>query len=88
MSNRDISRTANASPSKPTTSKKSNVKLDTFYLGKEDNAKGIVVRQTETNTHKKSWRKPIPTINLSDKEENLTTKEVKLTKKHLITILD
>jgi hypothetical protein len=56
-------------------SKKPAAKLETFYLDKDDNSKGMAFRQTGKSPSK-ALRKTIPTISITEKEENVTSKEV------------
>lgn len=56
-----------------TSTKSSQAKTEPFYMSGNSNAKGSVFRQYPNS---KSVRKVIPILAISDKEENLTTKDV------------
>ena len=53
--------------------KASAAKMEPFYISSKDNVKGTVYRQYP---QPKSIRKTIPIVAITDKEENLTTKDV------------
>jgi hypothetical protein len=61
--------------SKSNSSSKSLAKTEPFYIGGKDNAKGSVLRQSQNHKPK---NKAIPIVAISDKEENLTTKDVRI----------
>ena len=52
---------------------KSSAKTEPFYIGGRDNSKGVVYREFSSN---KSVRKAIPVVVMTDKEEQMTTKDV------------
>ena len=52
---------------------KSAARTEPFYINSKDNAKGTVYKQYPNS---KSVRKAIPIVAISEKEENMTTKEV------------
>ena len=53
---------------------KSKVKTDTFYIGDDNNSKGIVVRTASTPN--RSTVRSVPNVSIKEKEENVTTKDV------------
>lgn len=59
--------------SSPLANKSFSVKKEPFYIGGATNSKGSIFKQ---NSNYKSVRKVIPIVAISDKEENLTTKDV------------
>jgi len=63
------------SKTRTTTGSKSLAKVEPFYMGTKDNAKGSVFIQYPRS---KSAHKAVPIVAISEKEENMTTKEVKL----------
>ena len=64
----------NSSSSRLSKSRKTSVKTDTFYIGDEDNAKGIVYRTSSAPS--KPLNRSVPLVSISEKEENITTKDV------------
>lgn len=50
------------------------MKTDTFYIGDDNNSKGIVVRTASTPT--RSTVRSVPNVSIKEKEENVTTKDV------------